>query len=202
MRKDHLHDYLAFREGENYAERISRKEALPKGEIYSQAKEGRGSLWRRWGWRMEVVRRGLEARERLILGNWGLVRYHLGRMGVPQEWWADLEGAGLAGLLRALEKYDPGKAQFSTYASMWIRQAITREMGRLLPALGFTYEDRARLARIHKEGPKSEEEWALALASRPLSLDEELPLEDGGITLGDALESPLPTPEEVALGEW
>jgi RNA polymerase primary sigma factor len=39
----------------------------------------------------------------------------------------DLHGYGFLGLLKAIERWDPGrKLKFSTYATWWIRQALTR----------------------------------------------------------------------------
>ena len=76
-----------------------------------------------------VVRDGQAARRHLLEANLRLVvslaKRHSGR-GMPL---LDLIQEGNVGLIRAMEKFDYAKGfKFSTYATWWIRQAITRGM--------------------------------------------------------------------------
>lgn len=79
-----------------------------------------------------VQRRGRRARDRIVAGNLRLVAHVAGRCRrvgpailLSHE---DTLQAGAMGLQRAAEKFDPARGyQFSTYASLWIRQSIQRE---------------------------------------------------------------------------
>jgi RNA polymerase nonessential primary-like sigma factor len=102
-----------------------------------------------------VVRDGHAARQRLLEANLRLVvslaKRYTGR-GMPL---LDLIQEGNLGLIRAMEKFDYAKGfKFSTYATWWIRQAITRGMAdqsRTIRLPVHLVEQVNKLARIKRE---------------------------------------------------
>ena len=102
------HDVLT-----QYLSRVRGGRLLDAGEEKDLARRARGG--------------DMRARQKLIESNLRLVisiaKKYRGR-GVPFE---DLIQEGNAGLIRAVEKFDPEMGnRFSTYATWWIRQAVTR----------------------------------------------------------------------------
>lgn len=150
------------------------------------------------------------ARQELILCNIRLVisiaRYFRGR-GLPPE---DVIQEGIIGLHRAATKFDPNRnIRFSTYGTLWIRQAIQRALlGRgstiRLPSAvasnrakvrdkirtGHTSDVLALAAELNME--PGDVERALAAAEVITSLDKELRggNDDSLITLLDSISDP------------
>jgi RNA polymerase nonessential primary-like sigma factor len=102
-----------------------------------------------------VVRDGARARNHLLEANLRLVvslaKRYTGR-GMPL---LDLIQEGNLGLIRAVEKFDYAKGfKFSTYATWWIRQAITRGMAdqaRTIRLPVHLVEQVNKLARIKRD---------------------------------------------------
>ena len=167
------------------------------------------------------VDEGWKARDRLIISNSRLVisvaKKYIGR-GVP---FLDLIQEGNIGLMRAAKKFDYHRGfKFSTYATWWIRQAVTRaiaDQGRTIRVPVHMGDQISRLRRVQNqlkqrlareptldelatelELPIKKIENMIKVARRPLSL--EMPIDDErDALLGDFIEDDdVPAPAESA----
>lgn len=96
-----------------------------------------------------LVAEGQRARERYLTGNLGLVFYFANRAASRHGGTVDdLVQEGFLGLVRALDRFDPGAGvRFSTYAASWVRAAIEEAMIR---EMGLTRQVSRRLRRVQR----------------------------------------------------
>jgi RNA polymerase primary sigma factor len=168
------------------------------------------------------IKAGQAARERLSRANTRLVvsiakRYR--GYGLP---FMDLIQAGNEGLMRAVDRYNPDRGyRFSTYATWWVRQAVTRSLSnhgrvvRIPVQLGEQMRRMANVSRRLEVGlgrQPNPEEIASAMdesadrirqmmgwASKPLSLEMPVGLE-GNLELGETIEDEN-TPDLTELSD-
>jgi RNA polymerase primary sigma factor len=169
----------------------------------------------------KLIEDGWAAREHLITANSRLVisvaKKYMGR-GVP---FLDLIQEGNIGLIRATKKFDYRRGhKFSTYATWWIRQAVTRaiaDQGRTIRVpvhmgdqinklLRIQHQLTQRLGReptveelaISLDVPPKKVENMIQVARRPLSLETPTDDEEDSV-LGDFIEDDeAPPPDETA----
>jgi RNA polymerase primary sigma factor len=169
----------------------------------------------------KLIEDGWAAREHLITANSRLVisvaKKYMGR-GVP---FLDLIQEGNIGLIRATKKFDYRRGhKFSTYATWWIRQAVTRaiaDQGRTIRVpvhmgdqinklLRIQHQLTQRLGRepsvdelaVALDVPPKKVENMIQVARRPLSLETPTDDEEDSV-LGDFIEDDeAPPPDESA----
>lgn len=206
---------LTAEEEVELAQRIERgrlaREELAKGNVSPRR---RSELQR-------LIEDGWAAREHLITANSRLVisvaKKYMGR-GVP---FLDLIQEGNIGLIRAAKKFDYRRGhKFSTYATWWIRQAVTRaiaDQGRTIRVPVHMGDQINKLLRVQHQltqrlgrDPSVEElagaldvtpqkvENMIQVARRPLSLETPTDDEEDSV-LGDFIQDEeVPAPDETA----
>ncbi|NPV40251.1 MAG: sigma-70 family RNA polymerase sigma factor [Anaerolineae bacterium] len=206
---------LTAEEEVELAQRIERgrmaREELARGKVNNKRKTELRLL----------IEDGWAAREHLITANSRLVisvaKKYMGR-GVP---FLDLIQEGNIGLIRATKKFDYRRGhKFSTYATWWIRQAVTRaiaDQGRTIRVPVHMGDQINKLLRTQHQltqklgrDPSIEEladaldvipkkvENMIKVSRRPLSLETPTDNEDDSV-LGDFIEdNEIPAPDVTA----
>ncbi|AFA73173.1 RNA polymerase sigma factor SigB [Gordonia polyisoprenivorans VH2] len=155
-----------------------------------------------------VVREGEAARAHLLEANLRLVvslaKRYTGR-GMPL---LDLIQEGNLGLIRAMEKFDYAKGfKFSTYATWWIRQAITRGMAdqsRTIRLPVHLVEQVNKIARIKRE---LHQQLGREATDDELANESGIPAEKIADLLDHSrdpvsLDMPVGSDEEAPLGDF
>ncbi len=169
-----------------------------------------------------AVEDGWAAREHLLLANSRLVvsvaKKYIGR-GVP---FIDLIQEGNIGLMRATKKFDHKRGyKFSTYATWWIRQAITRSIadnGRTIRIPVHMGDQINKLVRISHQmtqqlgrEPKIEElaeildlpskqvETIIQVARQPISLDSPTDEEEDAVVADFTPDNHTPAPDDEVI---
>lgn len=156
----------------------------------------------------QIVREGEQARAHLLEANLRLVvslaKRYTGR-GMPL---LDLIQEGNLGLIRAMEKFDYAKGfKFSTYATWWIRQAITRGMAdqsRTIRLPVHLVEQVNKLARIKRE---LHQQLGREATDDELAAESGIPAEKIADLLDHSrdpvsLDMPVGSDEEAPLGDF
>ncbi|MDW8172100.1 MAG: sigma-70 family RNA polymerase sigma factor [Anaerolineae bacterium] len=182
--------------------------------------EAKGERWVRH--MQQLVREGQQAREHLGRANTRLVvsiakRYM--SQGLP---FPDLIQEGNVGLMRAVDKYDYRRGnRFSTYATWWIRQAITRALAQKTRTIRIPLHMTERIRQMYRVAQQIEQ--SLGHRPTPDEIAEEMDIsaesvrammdasqhavalerpvgEDGDSEFGDFLEDKeTPSPVDMAI---
>ncbi len=143
----------------------------------------------------QMVREGEDARQTFIRCNLRLVVSIAKRYGHARLPFLDLVQEGNLGLIRAVEKFEYRKGfKFSTYATWWIRQAITRAIADKSRTIRVPVHMMDTITQMHT----AEGNLTKRLGRTPS--DEEI-AEESGLTVEKIIEARKVAPEPVSIFE-
>lgn len=190
------------------AEEIMLAKALEKGRK-SQKKLSKQQYSEDETFKLQrFMREGDRARDHLIKANTRLVvsiaKKYMGQ-GVP---FSDLIQEGNLGLMKAVEKFDYRRGyKFSTYATWWIRQAITRALADQGRTIRVPVHMSDRIRKLHQVSRQLEQVWGRK--PTPEELAEHMDLESAKVRWmlrvsrhPVSLERPVGEEEDSELGNF
>jgi RNA polymerase primary sigma factor len=201
-------------------EEISLAKRIEAGREAEQKLKNNGHDLKQSARLQEDIFKGIDARDHLIRANTRLVvsiaKKYIGR-GVP---FLDLIQEGNLGLMKAVEKFEYQRGyRFSTYATWWIRQTITRAIADQGRTIRVPVHMSDRIRRLYRRAQEIEQErgerptpeelaeefdieprkvqWMMRVSWQPLSLERPVG-EDEDSELSNFIEDEeTPTPPDT-----
>lgn len=189
-------------------EEVELAQAIGAGKLAAARleKEDLTASEKTWLYRLQVE--GEAARERLIRSNTRLVISFAKRYRGQGLDFMDLIQEGNIGLLTAVDRFDHRLGnRFSTYATWWIKQGVTRALANSSREIRIPAHLHTRLRRMHRFRQAMEQENGRLPTTEEMAAEIELPLDQVNWLLEITrpllhLEQPIGEEPDSELGEF